>query len=193
MAPEQTRDPTSVDARADLYALGCCLYFALTGKPPFPDGTIYGKVKAHRHEAPAPLRAHNPDVPEAFAAIVHRLLAKSPAERYASANELAAALAPFVSADVQPLETSNDAPFQEAVKKLIDGWTIPVAKETLEDAVLFRIEPEEKPLPMEVLSRSIFSDVDRIGPQVWVLVIVAAWVGLLVFCVLGTCLYSVLR
>jgi len=191
MAPEQTRDPTSVDARADLYALGCCLYFALTGKPPFPEGTVYAKVKAHRHETPTPIRELNANVPEAFAEIVHKLLAKTPADRFASATELAAALAPFASADVQPLETPNDATFQDAVRKLIDGWTIPVAKEAVEDAVLFRIEPEEKPPPMEFLSRSIYSEVDRVHPQIWMLLIVAVWVGLLLFCVLGTCLYSV--
>src|SRR5207302_3427947 len=81
MAPEQTRDPTNIDTRADLYALGCCLYFALTGKPPFPEGDLYAKVKAHRQEPAAPIRDKNPQVPETFAALVHRLLAKNPNER----------------------------------------------------------------------------------------------------------------
>src|SRR5437016_7245364 len=49
--------------------------------------TIYAKVKAHRHETPTPIRERNPDVPEAFAAIVHKLLAKAPADRYASRSE----------------------------------------------------------------------------------------------------------
>ena len=93
MAPEQTRDPTSIDARADLYALGCCLYFALSGKPPFPNGTVHEKVKLHRHEEPMPLRERNSLVPEAFAAIVHKLLAKNPADRYATASEPETALA----------------------------------------------------------------------------------------------------
>src|SRR5205085_8079694 len=50
MAPEQTLDSTQVDGRSDLYAIGCILYFALTGKPPFPGGKTMDKVIAHRHQ-----------------------------------------------------------------------------------------------------------------------------------------------
>jgi serine/threonine protein kinase len=194
MAPEQTRDPTNIDARADLYALGCCLYFALTGKPPFPDGTVYGRVKAHRHEEPAPIRLKNPLVPEAFAALVHRLLRKAPQERFASAAEVESILSPWRSGQALPLDYPGDAAFQQAVQALIGNWTAPepTAKDT-EDMVLFHLEPEEKPASAEFLSRSIFSEIDHIHPQVWLIVIVAAFVGLLVFCVLGTCLFSLVR
>ena len=146
MAPEQTRDPTSIDGRADLYGLGCCLYFVLTGKPPFPDGTVLDKVKAHRRDEPTPLRDKNPQVPEAFAALVHKLLAKNPADRFASANELEAALAPWRGLQAQMLDMSEDAVFQKGVRDAIDNWTPPApsVKETPGDAVLFRIDPEDR-------------------------------------------------
>ena len=105
MAPEQTRDPTNIDIRADIYcAFGCCLYFALTGKPPFPNGTVYDKVRAHRHQPPEPIRNRFPQVPEAFAAIVHRMLAKNPADRFASAAQVESALAAWRVGTPLPLD-----------------------------------------------------------------------------------------
>ncbi len=52
MAPEQTFDATNVDARSDLYALGCTVYFTLSGKPPFPGGSRQEKLERHRSAAP---------------------------------------------------------------------------------------------------------------------------------------------
>jgi serine/threonine protein kinase len=86
IAPEQTEDATAVDARSDLYALGCTLYFALTGQPPFPGGDAHTKMRRHREEAPPPLAELNPLVPAGFAAVVQLLLAKRPEERPASAE-----------------------------------------------------------------------------------------------------------
>ncbi len=91
MAPEQTFDATDVDGRSDLYALGCVLFFALTGKPPLAGSTTKEKVNAHRHTEPNPVQWLNHDVPDAFANLVHKLLAKKPGDRYASAAQVRAA------------------------------------------------------------------------------------------------------
>jgi serine/threonine protein kinase len=193
MAPEQTRDPTNLDARADLYALGCCLYFTLTGKAPFPDGTVYDKVKAHRHEEPVPLRERNPQVPETFAAIVQKLMAKAPADRFASASEVGAVLSSWRSGNELPLDSPGDPAFQEWVQNVIAGWTTPEpsVKETATEAVLFHAETEEKSTATELLSRTMFSEIDRVDPQIWLIGGIALFVVGLFACVLGTCLYAV--
>ena len=70
-----------------------------------------------------------------------------------------------------------------------EQWTArePTAKEAVEDAVIFHVESEEKPTAAEFLSRSIFREVDRIDPHIWLIVIVALFFGTLMFCVLGAC------
>jgi serine/threonine protein kinase len=197
MAPEQTRDPTNIDARADLYALGGCMYFALTGSPLFPEGTVYEKVRAHRHETPPRLRDKNPQVPEAFADIVQRLLAKRPEDRYGSAIELAYALESWRSHEVQPLDQPGDAEYERAVQAVIETW-VPLepakeAEEALEDAVLFRVDTDEKPSAAESLSRSIFRETERVPPHLWVLGVVGAWMVILLMCILGSCALSGIR
>ncbi|HZZ79062.1 MAG TPA: serine/threonine-protein kinase [Gemmataceae bacterium] len=193
MAPEQTRDPTNIDIRADIYALGCCMYFGLTGKPPFPYGSLYDKIKAHRHEPAEPIRNKYPQIPEAFAAIVHRMLAKNPSDRFASAVEVAYALEPWREAPPLALDTPGDEAYQRSVRDVITLWTPPEAKETDEDAVLFRIEPEERTTPVDPGTGSIFRDIDRVQPQIWLLAIVGVWVALLMLCVVGSCLFTWLR
>ncbi len=89
-APEQI-DGQELDARADVYALGCVLFAALTGRPPFGDRPRMAKAGAHLHEPPPTLRSLAPGVPLAFEPVVARALAKRPADRYATAGELGAA------------------------------------------------------------------------------------------------------
>jgi predicted Ser/Thr protein kinase len=86
-APEQI-DGDDVDARADVYALGCVLYAALAGRPPFGDRPRMAKAGAHLHERPPALREVRPEVPAAFEPVVERALAKRPEDRYASAGDL---------------------------------------------------------------------------------------------------------
>ncbi len=95
MAPEQAKNSRLVDPRADLYSLGCTLYFALTGRPPYPDGTAIEKLLKHQLDPIPPVAAGRPDVPPALIAVLEKLMCKQPHGRFACAAEVAAALEPF--------------------------------------------------------------------------------------------------
>ncbi len=97
MSPEQCEDSHSVDIRADLYSVGCLLYELLAGHAPFagPKFDTRGKkIIAHLQKAPKPIRRLRPEVPEALADVLDRLLAKEPGQRYSTPSELAADLEP---------------------------------------------------------------------------------------------------
>jgi serine/threonine protein kinase len=119
IAPEQTTDATGVDGRADIYSLGCTLYFALAGQPPFPGGTSREKIRRHRHEEPRPLRELVPDVPVGFAQLVERMMAKEPANRPPSAVAVEEELRAWAAGDlVLPLDRHEDLWYVEAVSAL---------------------------------------------------------------------------
>lgn len=102
IAPEQSVDSYSVDARADIYGLGCTLYVALSGKLPFPMASSCEKIEGHRSRPVRPLRDLVPEVPAGVVAVVEKMMAKDPGDRYQTAAEVAAALGPF--AKREPIE-----------------------------------------------------------------------------------------
>jgi serine/threonine protein kinase len=119
IAPEQTENAAAVDARSDLYGLGCTLYHALAGRPPFPGGTSREKIQRHRTEEPPRLESLNPAVPPTFADLVHRLMAKSPGQRFQSAAAVRQQLLPWVSDEPElPLDRPGDTGFQKEVTRL---------------------------------------------------------------------------
>jgi streptogramin lyase len=87
VAPEQIRGER-VDARADVYALGCLLFFLLTGRVPFPRDGQEAKLWAHLHLPPPAVSAEAPGVPPALDGVISRALAKEPEGRYPSAGDL---------------------------------------------------------------------------------------------------------
>ena len=98
MAPEQWENPHASDVRADIYSLGCLLYFLLVGHPPFPGGSLIQKLDKHRSKAPVPVEQLRPGLPARLGPVLRKMLSKRPVERYQTPAEVAAAL----SDSVQP-------------------------------------------------------------------------------------------
>ena len=95
MAPEQAKNVSGVDIRADIYSLGCTLYQILTGELPFPGGPPVTKLYRHLHEEPEPVARFCSDVPEEMLRVLKRMMAKSPEDRQQTPQEIANELIPF--------------------------------------------------------------------------------------------------
>ncbi|HEV3342556.1 MAG TPA: serine/threonine-protein kinase [Pirellulales bacterium] len=99
MAPEQARDSASVDARADIYSLGCTLYMLITGQPPFAGKTAMEVITKHASEPVVPPDAVVKRVPKELSEIILKMVAKQPADRYASMTEVIKALEGFLGVE----------------------------------------------------------------------------------------------
>jgi len=95
IAPEQISDARRADIRADIYSLGCTLYYLLTGGPPFQGTSLYDVLQAHHSTDAKPLNLVRPEVPVELAALVAKMMAKEPERRFQQPKEVAQALAPF--------------------------------------------------------------------------------------------------
>lgn len=121
MAPEQARDSSSADIRSDIYSLGCTLYHLLAGHPPFPDGGPAERIYKHCEVQPTDIRKLTPSVPDGFAHILSKMLAKNPGRRYQTTRELIADL------------------------KNPNNFRVPVRTEFLEDLTDEAEEPKRRP------------------------------------------------
>ncbi len=103
IAPEQARNSHTADARSDLYSLGCTFFYVLTGQAPFPGETSTEKLYKHWFEEPRPVESLRPEIPPPVGAVVRRLLAKRPEDRFQTARDLAAALTPPIGVSIASL------------------------------------------------------------------------------------------
>jgi serine/threonine protein kinase len=150
MAPEQTYDSAKVDGRADIYAVGCILYYALVGQAPFPGGNLKEKIKRHRREPPPLVHEKNPAVPEAFSRFIARLMAKRPEERPMTASAVRQELLNWAGETPQPVEQSGDSTFQKAVATLHDA---DVPSDVLAEALPEDPDPDSAATSTRLLDR----------------------------------------
>ncbi len=108
ISPEQARDPRGADVRSDIYSLGCTFFFMLAGRPPFPQGTVLQKLLQHQGDEPPDVRQFRPDTPDSLVAVLRRMLAKDPRNRYQAASELLQDLTALArQLGLQPLSPSG--------------------------------------------------------------------------------------
>lgn len=133
LAPEQALDSHTADHRADIYGLGCTAYFALTGYPPFREGTLTQRLMFHQTKEPPAIAEERPEVGESkrgteLAAIVGRMMAKKPEDRYQTMGEVASAMARWLKIYASP---EWRAAHPDVLLKSDDGASgsaVPVAK-----------------------------------------------------------------
>lgn len=132
ISPEQARDPRNADSRSDIYSLGCTLFFVLTGRPPFPAGTVLQKLLQHQGDEPPDVREFRPEMPEQVSRLVRKMMAKDPRQRYQDPHKLMQALALLAEQvglrPVGPGRTVWVAPAEPTVS-LVERhlpWAVPV-------------------------------------------------------------------
>ncbi len=107
MAPEQARNSAAADVRSDIYALGCTLFHMLAGRPPYARGSLVERMLLHQ-EAPVPeVRRYNKGVPAEMQAILERMLAKRPEDRYATPAELQRDLERVARGSASPMPSAD--------------------------------------------------------------------------------------
>jgi hypothetical protein len=104
ISPEQARDARAADIRSDLYSLGCTMFFMLVGRAPFAEGTMVQKLLQHQQEPPPAIEALRTDVPRRLAAVIRRLMAKHPEDRFERPAALEAEL--FAIAEDEGIDLS---------------------------------------------------------------------------------------
>ena len=125
LSPEQILTPRKVTATTDIYALGCTLYYAVTGKVPFPGGTTRDKARRHLEDTPLHPRRLNPDLADSFVEVIAGMMEKDPAKRFQTTAEVVRRLTPWaedrVDAPLDEPAPERDGPAFSSIPQLEDN------------------------------------------------------------------------
>lgn len=120
MSPEQIRDPSSTDLRADIYSLGATLYRLLCGRPPFRAASAMDVVAMHLTAMPVPPVKLRPDIPSGLSDIIRKMLAKSPEDRYQTYEDLLSDMQEVLAGGEVTATEFHDVPLLESDAELAD-------------------------------------------------------------------------
>jgi eukaryotic-like serine/threonine-protein kinase len=176
LAPEQAMNSHEVDVRADVYSLGATLYFLLAGRAPFEGATLTEKLLWHQVKEPTPLRELRPEVPAGLEAVVRKMMAKAPADRYQAPREVAEVLAPWAEESTPPTgeEMPRRCPAVRALSK--DSGIKPPSADALRPKAA-DVAPETAKSPISSAPTSVLERARRH----WL--VVAAGVAVLALCI----------
>ncbi|QGJ71832.1 Serine/threonine-protein kinase PknB [Planctomycetales bacterium 10988] len=143
LPPEFIRPEGKLSIRSDLYSLGCTLFFAVTGKVPYPGGKSSEKAKAHLQQPFPDPRIYNPQISPDFVQVIQKMAAKAPQDRYYSAEEVVRHLQPWLPRsfpmEIQegfgaawPME-ENETNDQLSVESEDQGYTLQTRTEDLQE------------------------------------------------------------
>lgn len=103
LSPEQALSSHDVDHRSDIYSLGCTFYCLLTGRPPFNEGSVAQRLAGHMSKKPTSIRELRPDIPPELVAVVEKMMAKEPGDRFQTAKDVSESLSAWLA------ENTDDA------------------------------------------------------------------------------------
>src|SRR5262245_39974698 len=162
ISPEQAIEPRNADVRSDIYSLGCTFYHLLTGQPPVPEGTAAKKLHHHQQVPPVDPRELNPAIPDELVAVLGKMMAKEPRDRYQRPEQLIQHLLVIANKLQMPADSSSqeamlfvDAPLPQPPRfSPVLAAVAAVAAVAILAVILGTGARDPRPLPIAAAPRS---------------------------------------